>query len=798
MATREDFDLTMGAERFEVPRSASNDEDTDDSTQAIVQRAIEQAIHWREEHLDEKQETATDYYHARPFGNEKEGRSQVVATDVRDVVASIMPSLLRIFFGSEKVVEYRPDRYENAQMAQHQTDYVQYIIREDNPGFMSFYSAFKDALVRKMGVIKFWWDDVERVEGDTYTGLTQDQVDALLFDSEDVEEVDVQPLTETVFREEEDLSNGEVIEVEAEAATFEVTLRRRIRDGRVRVAAIPPEEFIFSPGARSVEEATMVGHVRDVPADELIGMGVDPDLVEKHKGRTDEGGRRTGLKQSRQIDQGAREWEEDEQDEATRPIRCADIYIRLDEDGDGIAELRHIRAIGDSAEIVSNEPTSFRPFALFGPDPEPHTMVGLSVADYVMDLQEINSKLLRGMLDSLSQHLDPATEVVDGEVNMKDLLNPEPNRIVRVRKPGMMREVASSFVGGAALPVLQWMQEVRENRVGISKAAAGLDADALQSSTKAAVAATLSASQQRIETIARIFAETGMTDLFTGILKLIVQNQDFSRQIRVAGEWVEMDPREWTATKDVTVNVALGAGLTEEKLQALALIAEKQEQMLQMGVPLVSFQEYRNTLARMTELAGFGNSQEFWKTWSAEDQQQYEQMQAEAAQNEQGGDEATQALVQVEMAKIQSRSQEEMAKIQAKQQEQDKDLAAKQAEKNTELSARQQIEQARMAMEQQKAAMQDERERLRIMLDYQIKLAQLDEQAQKRAQEGAAKALDLNMKAAEKNVDIQAKTAKMLHELQDMDVERIQTELDVAERMTPDEEPADGPGNESE
>ena len=741
----------------------------DEDLQGLVQRAVEEAIQWREEHLDPEQEKATDYYMGRKFGDEKEGRSSIVATNVRDIVAAIMPSLLRIFFGSEKVVEFKPDHPDLEDEAEVKTAYVQHIVREDNPGFMAFYSAFKDALVRKMGVIKYWWEDEERVTGDTYTGLTDEQLDMLLASDPNVidAEVEITPM----YPEEE---------LEGRPQTYDVTLRRRVRDGRVRLAAVPPEEFIFSPNARSLEEAQMVGHVRYLPADDIVAMGVDRDLVEEHMGGSDVG-RRTGLRDARELDGGARRGFEDESDDTARPVRFADLYMRLDVDGDGITELRHVQAIGEQAEIVRNEPAAFRPFAVFGPDPEPHTMVGLSAADYVMDLQRINSQILRGMLDSLAQHLDPATEIVEGEVNMKDLLNPEPNRIVRVRRPGMMREVAAQFLGGSALPVLQWLQEVQENRVGITKAAAGLDADALQSSTKAAVAATLSASQQRIETIARIFAETGMRELFTGVLKLVVQNQDFERTIRIGGKWVTLDPREWRTTHYITVNVALGAGLTEEKLQTLSVIAEKQEQLLAQGIPLVTFREYRNTLSRMTELAGFSNAAEFWQEWDDARQAEYEEQQAAAAEQ---GDPATQALVEVEMAKIQARQEESMAKLQSDQQKTQIQVQADQQKTQAQTRANHMTKELETQLRLHEIALQDERERMRMLMDYEIRLAQIEETAATRELNAQVQAAKLDLQARKDAADREQKIAGLMKQMQDLKIEGVTAGLDVVDRLT--------------
>jgi hypothetical protein len=627
-APSEIFDLGL-------PLDEPVERDMEDA-EATVLKMVEEAIHWREEHLDPALEKATKYYKSEPFGDEQEGRSKVVTSEVRDVVQAIMPSLMRVFFGSERVVEFKPRHPEDVPVAEQQTEYINYIIQEDNPGFLTFYGAFKDALVRKMGIVKYWWEDDTEVEGSEHTGL---------------------PIEAVEFLEMEDGTEVEILDVDEETGLVDLRVLRIHNNGRVRIAIVPPEEFIFSPSARGRDDALLMGHVREVTASELVAMGVPDDLIDDAKSQ---GGSRItdDLQAARRIDGGARSGFEDEGGEANRLVRFAEVYTRFDFDEDGIAELRKIQIVGK--EFFSNEVVDDVPFAIFQPDPEPHTMVGDSLADYVMDLQRVKSAITRGMLDSLAQHLNPATEVVEGEVNMKDVLNPEVGRIIRARRPGMMREVATTFVGGSALPVLEYMDSVKEDRTGISKAASGLDADALQSSTKAAVAATISAAHQRTELIARLFAETGMRDLMRGLLRLVVQHQDQARMVRLRNEFVQVDPKSWDADMDVIVNVALGTGLVEEKLQMLAMIAEKQEQHIQMGSPLAGFAQLRHTYGRIVELAGFRNSDEFFKPFGPEEEQQLAQAQAQA---EQKPDEI-EALMQIEMAKIQARKEEKQMEMQ--------------------------------------------------------------------------------------------------------------------------------------
>lgn len=679
------------------------EDDPEDRLQMLVQRAAEEALLWREEDLDFEQAKATDYYMGRPFGNEAEGRSRVVSTDVRDTIQAILPSLMRIFFGPEKTVEYEPVGPDDQAGAEQATDMAQYVIRNDNNGFLQIHAALKDAMIRKLGVIKVWWDDSERTEGTRHTGLSEQSLIML----EDDEEVEVE------------IDERYPVAIPGSPTGFEmfydVNVTRTHTDGRVKFAAIPPEEFIFSPEARDRESAEMMGHVRSVPASELIAMGIDPDLVEEHKGRVARPAAGDDLQAERRFDQDQRQELHDERDEARDECWFGEIYIYADmsEDGLGTADLIEVRVIGDSYEVVDWNYCDERPFALFCPDPEPHTLLGLSIADYVMDIQLINSNIWRGMLDSLTLTLNPRTEVVETEVNMPDLMNHEIGGILRVNKPGMVREVTHSFVGKEALPVLQYMGEIKENRTGISKAAMGLDADALQSSTKAAVAATLSSAQQHIEMLSRIFAETGFSQLYKLILKNMIQHQDKPRMVRLRNEWVDVDPASWNANMDVTVNLALGAGSSEEKLQILSMISAKQAELMQQGSPLVSLVEYRKSLARGVELAGYPNSDEFFKPWGQQEEEAYQQQKA---------------------------------------QEPEQDPAMMLAQATIE------IEKQKLELERQEAVMKDDRERAKMQMDFAIKqaTAELQYGAQMNNQE-----LQADIQRAKAIIDADARTRQM-------------------------------------
>ena len=574
--------------------------------QGIVGREIDDAVDYIDNYVSPVRARATEYYRGDPFGDEEEGRSQVVSMDVRDTVQAILPSLMRVFHSTERTVEYAPQGPEDVAAAKQATDYANYIINRDNNGFLHMYSAFKDALIRKVGILKVYWDDQTRFETHDLSGLDDTALGALMADPDaEVQIVASQPVEEPSL----DPMTGEILPAPMMHA---VRVTYTFPDGRVRVEALPPEEFLISREAKSVEDADFVAHRRLVTVSELVAMGYEYDEVEGLASAHDD--MNTNVERYTRNPALVNEMNE-RNDPAMRKVMYVESYIKVDYDGDGIAELRKICSAGDGRKILSNQPCAMAPFATFCPDPEAHDFFGMSIADTVADIQRIKSSIMRNTLDSLAMSIHPRVAVVEGMVNLEDVMNTETGAIIRQRAAGQVQPMAMPFVGQQAFPVLQYMDEIKEARTGISKASAGLDAGALQSSTAAAVQATVSAAQQHIELIARIFAETGMKQLYKLVLNLITTHQDRPRMVRLSNEFVPIDPRVWNANMDVSINVGLGRGSDTERMMMLRQLGEMQKEAITtMGPvnPLTDMVKLSNTLKAMTELAGFKDTSQFW------------------------------------------------------------------------------------------------------------------------------------------------------------------------------------------
>ena len=607
-----DEEIDMAA-NGEMPEDMEEEEEfqgvTEDDLHGIISAEIDDAVDYVDDVISPERAAAGEYYKGEPFGNEEEGRSQVVSMDVRDTVQAIMPSIMRVFFSANNVVEFAPNGPEDVPSAEQATEYVNYCLTRDNNFFDVCYSSFKDALIRKNGIMKVWWDEEKDVKTIDYSGLDA-QAFAVLTSDPDVELRDVE-----VEMSSTETQTPDGVMMAETPAVYSCTVVRTTTKGRVAVESVPPEEFLIDRQAKSLEEAEFVAHRRYVTVSDLVKMGYDLDEIEDLGYETTEDF--NGNEEAFDRNPNATILGAGRTDLASRKIEYIEAYVYVDMDGDGIAELRRVCVGGNAYKILHNEPCDHIPFVSFCPDPEPHTFFGMSVADVVMDIQLIKSNILRNMLDSLAQSIHPRTAVVEGQVNLEDVMNTEVGGVIRMRAPGMVKPFSQPFVGQAAFPMLQYMDELRENRTGISKAAAGLDANALQSSTRAAVAATVTAAQQHIELICRIFAETGMKPLFQKVLYLVTTYQDAPRMVRLRNQFVPIDPRVWDAKMDVIVNVALGTGTNEEKLAFLAQVAQKQEMLIQQGGvqnnPLVDLSQYRNTLAQMLALAGYKDPNMFFK-----------------------------------------------------------------------------------------------------------------------------------------------------------------------------------------
>ena len=555
--------------------------------EGIVRSEIESAINHHDTELSGQRVENLDYYMGEPFGNEIDGRSKVVSTEVADVIEMMMPSLMKIFTASGEFVRFAPRGPEDVEAAAQATDYVNFILSNDNNGFVTIHNVMKDALLFKLGVVKSYYDETENVTEENYEALSEDELTALVSDP------DIEVTGQSATEQEDEFA----------PTLFDIKVKKTTRFGRVVIENIPPEEFLFSRRAKSMDDCTFAAHRTHLSVSDLVGMGYDQDEVESYAGAEEADSELQ--ERFEDLESGA---EKTTSDPSQRSVLFTEVYIKSDYDGDGIAELRRVVCLGPAYTVMENEPYDMMPFSVVSPILMPHRMVGRSVAELVKDLQEIKSALLRQQLDNIFATNNSRIAAVEGQVNMDDLMSNRPGGVVRMRAPGMVQPITPPAISQMTFPLLQYIDQVKETRTGLTRASMGLDPDSLQSSTRAAVSATISAAQQKIEMIARVFAETGIKHLMKTVLHLVQLYQQEARVIRLRNSFVQMDPQSWDAQFDTIVEVGLGTGDIEKRISVLGQVAAKQEEILtKLGVanPLCTLKQYRDTLAKIIELNGF-------------------------------------------------------------------------------------------------------------------------------------------------------------------------------------------------
>ena len=574
---------------------------------ALLRNEIENALGYYDSEYSTDRETLMDYYMGEEYGNEQEGRSQVVTTEVADTIEFIMPSLMRMFTQTDEFVKFMPRQPEDVEGAKQATSYANYVLNCQNNGFVVLHNFFKDALLQKLGVVKVYYDETEDMKEEEYTGLSDDELTLLLQD----------PAVEIVSQNTEEYGEEGVDEMGMPMSNYsvshDVVIKRMSYGGMIKVDNIPPEEFLVSKRSSSLEDADFVAHRTTMKVSDLIQMGYDRELVEKYAGYTELD---TTSEVQNRFQDVETNGDTDSSDMSMRDVLVVEAYIKADYDDDGVAELRRVVTLGQGFEIVENDTFDHIPFACLSPILMPHRLVGRSIAELIMDLQLIKSTVLRQLLDNIYLTNNARVAAVEGQVNIDDLLNSRAGGIVRMRQQNAVQVLQPPMVGQNAFSLLQYLDEIKEQRTGLSKASMGLDADALQSTTATAVAAQMSAAQGKIEMIGRVFAETGVKQLFRLVLTLCLHHGKKEQMIRLNNKFVPIDPSNWKHEYDLSVNVGLGSGQTNEKMAFLAQMAQKQEQiLLQLGAenPLVDLQQYRNTLAELASMAGFKDATRFFK-----------------------------------------------------------------------------------------------------------------------------------------------------------------------------------------
>ena len=527
--------------------------------------------------LSEQRKQQMEYYLGKPFGNEVEGRSQAMLTDVADTVEWILPSLMDIFTSSDEYVVFEPVGPEDEDAADQESQMVNHTFTKDNNGFMVMYGWFKDALISRVGYVKTYWEETEKYQTERYDSLPEASV-AILSTSPEVDIV-----------EQTDNQDG----------TFSVVVKEKRVNGKVCVINCPPEEILVPRGhmALSLKDADFVAHKTQKTISWLREQGydVDDDIQ-------DEGSSNFSVERNARIGAGPQQFGTDlTSDASMRKVWVEEAYCRVDFDGDGIAELRRIMKVGQ--EVLVNDEAVEVPFSSICPILIPHEHYGLSIADLTMDLQQIRSTILRQVLDNLYIQNTGRLAVGD-EVELDDLLDNRIGGVIRVHGAPAANIMAlpTPGLGSAAMNMMEFLEGVRENRTGVTRYNQGIDASSLNK-TASGISQIMSAAQQRIQLIARIFAETGVKEMFLSIHGLLSRHQKAERVVRLRNSWAPVNPRDWKERYDMGVRVGFGTNNKDAIVQRLNNIIMMQEKAVQIGV--ADAQTIYNSVKELQDLSGF-------------------------------------------------------------------------------------------------------------------------------------------------------------------------------------------------
>lgn len=623
----------------------------------LIGQEIANAFGFYSGELSKHRKDALRYYLGQPLGNEVEGSSAVVSQDLQELVDSTMPSLMRVFTQGESIVRFQPTGPEDVEYAEQASDFINHIFLKDNSGHSILHTMFKDALISKNGFVKYYWKTSKEQKKERYKNLTEIEYQSLLIDDE-VNVVNV-----------EENNEGEEL-------LYDVEVKRVKEYGRIAIENVAPENILVSKKATSLDDCNFIAQRCYKTRSELIDMGFKRDDVED-LAAADEDVYNTESQERRSYDDDTTDFNYSNVDPSQTVVIVTECYMKVDMDGDGIGELRKITVGGNGSsniKILSNEEIEIIPFAMCVANPMPHRFFGLSMYDQIGDIQAIKTTVIRQCLDNMYKLNSGRLIVQDSMANLDDVMVSRPGGIIRVKSPDAIKPLVTPNFIPDALQMLAKLDDIREARSGISKATMGLNADQINKSHTTASSANImmNASTQRLELIARNFAE-GIRRMFQGLLQLTCTHQEKERIIRLRGKFITMNPREWHDRYNATVQVGLGTGSQDQRLEVLTRVLNVQEKILSKGgMGIVKNQNVYNTLAKYLENAGYADATQFFNNPENEPPKQQKQKQPDPAMV------LAQQELQMKQAKDQADIQFKQQKLQSDNRFKEEELELKQ------------------------------------------------------------------------------------------------------------------------
>ena len=681
------------------------------------------------------QETAQKYYNGEFFGNEEEGRSQVISKDVAQTIDCMMPELIKLFVSGDNVVEFEAENEEDEQYIDLATNYVNHIFYKDNKGFDNLYDWAKDGLQNKLGIIKTYWtvEEVNRRE----QFENQPEAAYMALDAD------------------EDVEITELSEVEENPGFYNISILRKAEKARVKIEVLPPEEFLIAANSRNLHEAPYLAHRTYKTVSELIEMGFDEQVVLNLSTGSDS-----------QIDGRTNERFSDEDyylnrdnavDPMMRQVQFIEEYVKIDFDGDKNAEMRKVSRC--DKEILENVMVSDHPFVEFCPTRIPHKVYGKSVADDTQDIQLIKSTLLRQTMDNIYQSNAPRYEVPDAAIcenTFDDLLSVRVGAPIRTAVGGQLREITLPFTANQTFNMLEYWDAEKEQRTGVTRYNQGLDADTLNH-TATGVELIQNASMGKIELVARGLSNK-LGELFQKILKIIIDNQADPRNIKINGNWQQILPKNWNQNLGVKVTVGLGTGDKSKRIMSRMKVLEFQMEGKAEG--LVQYNHIYNNLRGLVRDMELGNVDKYFPTI-----EEAKQIKAQAQPQKSPEQQKLEAEMQFKQQELQFNQQSKAQDMQMRQAEAQADQQRKQQEFGSNMQMKKVEMEQKAALERDKLDRADALKRFQIEQEFKLKREQM--------------AIEANLKVKQMELEAALKAAEASNDDHDDDVEGVRMGGDV-------------------
>lgn len=561
---------------------------SDHEISAIVSAEEEQAIGYLGEGSEIQQNRATllDYYNQRPYGDEIEGQSQVVTSDVSDVVEGMLPQLLRLFTQGRHIVKFEPTKEGEEQECEQKTEYANWVFQKCNDPVLILHNMFKDALLQYTGAVKVCWDDSEEVKEENYQGLSEQEVQMLGVDE-----------------------NYRIKSIDQNDNGFNVEGERVNSTGRVSIENIPPDELLIARRARDFDKPPFIAQRTPKTRSELLEIGFDKEIV-MSLGKDEEADNTVKLARDYNLEEG---FDSNPTGDRSKDIvYLTESYIWMDADEDGISELW--QTFTCEGKVLEKTRVDNHPFCVCVPVPMPHRAIGSCPAEQVADLQFLKSTLVRQMLNNVYATNYNRT-IVNERVDLDDLLTPRAGGVIRVDGSGPVGDSVTPMVTQnqvpAVLQAIEYTDTMREIRTGITRYNQGLDTESLNK-TATGFQGIRDMSQMRIELIARIFADTGVKKIFEKIVELSSKYQNEQIQLRVSGQPYEFDPSSWNYKTNCRIDIGLGSGDRNEKIANLNYFYQQQKELMQLGSPLVDSKKLYNTLDKVAVEVGLKGAETYF------------------------------------------------------------------------------------------------------------------------------------------------------------------------------------------